>query len=709
MNISEIIRRYASYLVLGDLNSTVDGLVKQMEGYFSLGFRDEVYKDVKFKEILMNLVPDGSDAGLSYAVLEGSVWRFITGEEEVPVHKRKERDLGDVSKRIRLWKEGYGYSIEVILEGFLKRKLSSMRLVAPSEFKGVIENILYDESGKLTKENYSIFDKIRKDLTTFLAYQVKSKLMSSRSRVLVREKEKTTDEVLEPHSEGIKQERISPLWVGPDVDVEVYDKFVKENYPHYMYMIFDNVLSNEPLSDKKMGEKIKKETGKEYSRQDINKTRLKLFSDIRDYFFPGVTKKKPVDVSDVKFKDLDKEQADDFRDYLKGVMKKKETKGSTEETAKNVLETFEGVLRGDPLKSIAKKLGIPENSVYSHTSRHIIPAYVEWIKGRVKEGSVRGKRFIQAMEVIVDYDEIGMDYDKIGAVDEFTSQEKLDDIKKKIQERLLDKKEYNVKIVFESRYDWKDIGLNKFHPEKDTEGDWVKDDPKFNWKSFDVVLDRSYKLGQQEIQVKYSFKQPLTAVGSIDKGMTSSLVITKGGEDFLHVAGKAYIKDFLDAYFVKLAQGEIPILKGSGISVKYFNSELDREYHNTHEFMDQMGGIGFSNSGHRNKAEEYQAFLRKRKEHKLGPGRVLDEKVDPVKMKNFLKGILLNKDISSDDKIKVNHYLDILKKEKKMDAGEFHLKLHEMNEFEKDYWKKEHEKTKDVSIFDAIDTEDKGN
>jgi hypothetical protein len=274
----------------------------------------------------------------------------------------------------------------------------------------------------------------------------------------------------------------------------------------------------------------------------------------------------------------------------------------------------------------------------------------------------------------------------------------------------LDKKDFDVLITFVSDYDWMDVGLGKKSPElyegddKDKEEGWVKDDPHFAWKTFNATINKSRKRGKQELKVDYTFKLKLFDTGDPHGEPTSHLKMIRDTGDVkepaLHDAGIEKIRVFLDNFFVKIAEGEVPILSGTGISVKYKNEKLDREYHNTVEFENQMGGLGLSNSKHSQRAKEYELFRKKRRMHLLGPGRNIAPETERSELETFFTKQLKSKGLSSEDRAKVNHYLELLKKYKsKVDP----LKLHEMVQFEKKHWEDDHaQKLKEVDPMDAL-------
>jgi hypothetical protein len=715
------------------IDTMAETAAKQLEAYFLIGFRKEITEGITFKKLLISLLPSGDQVS-AMAVLEGMVWRFLTGEQEIPERpdRIEKKDIEGLNVTDQLWQAGYGKQIEGMLRNFMKGKLSGK--VEPDKLKGVIDTILYKEKGELSGEALSLYKGIKDEMTKYLGKLIENQLKTTARWVLKREKRKAPEEVLEPSKgdfeRGLKREKVSPDWLGgiEGLDIEEVNRFVEKNFPSYQYKIFENlVYGNPPMSEGALAEKILREDGKKIVRQNLNSIKFKILDEIKRRFFPGVPQKKPVDVTDIKWEDIKGEEAEDFEEFLVDYLADRK---KSEDVKEKVVKFVRELMKGGKLKEISERIGIKESSLKQYSSVIIKPAYEAWIKGRMKSKGVSSslKRLIEAMEgremEAMDYDGLNvgegftMDYDGLVVEGAAEDKEKVvkykdEDVEKMeglIQEQMLDKKDFDVLITFVSDFDWVDIGLGKFDPKlhegdkEDQDEGWVKDDPHFEWRSFNVVMNRTKRRGKQEIVVSYTFKQKLFDNGDVSGEPSSTLKITRDNGDVkepgLHDAGVERVRVYLDKFFGKIAEGEIPILAGSGISVKYKNEKLDREYHNTNEFEKQMGGLGISNSKHSQRAKEYNLFRTKRRMHLLGPGRQISKDSEWSELLNFFTGYLKGKGVSSEDRVKVQRYIELLKKNKsKVDP----LKMHEMLQFEKKHWEDDYAiKLKEVNPMDAL-------
>jgi hypothetical protein len=727
--IREMVRRMA-WVVRADLGSMIDSSAKQLKGYMEMGMRSEVLKDINYRAMLKSLIPPGTGEGEAYSIVEGMVWRFVTGDQEIPKYKLKDRGeqeeaIKDLNITTQLWKRGDGQKVLVQLRSAMDDMLLKHGVLA-DDLTRVKNEILYDDSGVMRGEALEVYGKIKKEITAFLAKAISTRLKMSIPWILVRLKGQAPEEVLEPGEgdmeRGIVKERVSPLWLNLEgVDIEKISDFVKKSFPGYQYEIFENAISERPLSDAEMAKKLKSERG--MSAQTVGNIRARIMKVIRERFFPGVPQRKPEEIGDIKWKELDKGDLKDFEEYLFD----KHMDTAKEDTRLVVKRVLDGLVAGKALNELVEELGIKRSTLDQYTARYIKPGYAGWIRDRIKDRVKRSffERLFMAMEGgdMVDYDHIEAEIkhnpwtpfsDPHKKKEEGPAEEKEEPKKKKgpseidlgvlkslVEDRILSKHNFDVLISFRSDYDWTDVGMGKFSPKVDSDEGFTQDDPEFRWVSYNATIDQKVKRGQQEIVLDYHFKQKLLDNGGLDGVSESHLKLTvDSGDGAVPVSHEAELQGFLDDYFVKLAGAEIPVLADSGISAKYKNEKLDRMYVNTHDFEEKLGGLGFSNLAHGQRAKEYKEFEKKRKEHLNGPG-VTHEDYEWDTLLQFFKKYLLIKGIAKDKEAQAKDYMEILKKHK---SKTDHLKLHDMVQFMNEYHREEERKfrEKKVNPLDAL-------
>ena len=243
--------------------------------------------------------------------------------------------------------------------------------------------------------------------------------------------------------------------------------------------------------------------------------------------------------------------------------------------------------------------------------------------------------------------------------------ENLEKFQKAFKKSFLDPvpRRYDIMVEFKADYDWTDISKGKFDPQMDEEGTWIKDEPMFEWESYNVLIDHTL----HSKRYVYKFRQKVYPEGSNAGEPESSLNVTgPKGDPLIHEAGSGgFFKKFIDEHFRKIKDLGVPPPKGANFRVEYHNTKLHREYNSTHEFEDEYGGIAFSDAAHADRAKQYAEFRKKVHEKHFGPGRTVTPDMSLGEAQAILKKNM-KKNLPESVKKKITEYQAILNDVKDM-------------------------------------------
>jgi len=739
------LRRMASRLIEARVSEYVDMAEKTISGALKTYIRKEIVDGVNWKSLLHGLVMD-LDPLKAYHVLDGLAFYFVHGKSIDPRYLKKgneedledlsEEDLEDLSEEEKAVEEGKvdrnfieetAHKVIGAVVEILKRK----RLVEdPGELMGLAKKLVL--RGDLSKEEQGILDKVEKEISTVLLVNVKDTLRREKSNSLTKLKKEAPPSVLDPdkaREEGVGLEKMDPIWESilheRGIDLDEIQKYV-ESFPppkgKAYKIILMNILGDPPYGSMSQ-EELEEELGKDQTT--VSRLQKELLGIIKDRFFKGVSRKEKVDIGKAGIKDLNKDQLDDFLEFLGD-----ELKGSKFERVKRIVH---GLNKNKSLKDIASEEGINSNTVNSDVSRDIKPLFEAWKKEQEKMASVsdiihkvyaarrnkRQREFEQTFkgmppgptpeerlkergvkELEEKYKGLpeetvrgpSVPEDDMAAILEQAAGDKekmKDKIKGQFEKRIIKPRYFIATVEFSSKYDWADIGHGKFHPEKDAEGKWTSDDPEFKWVGYKVSVDKTLHVGKRSTKIVYNMDAKLKASGELEGGVTSRLRIVDQSADGDKVViddhGKSGYSSVVDEMFLDLVREHGVIMTGRvGIPQEYHNVHLKRDYNNVGDFEAEYGGIGFSDPKHREKAEEYREFVKKREEHQMGHQKdLLDDAPTLISRLTFF---VKKPHIQPLDKNMAKEYIKELKgkpsKEKMVEVSKF-LESHDRAEMER--------------------------
>lgn len=663
----------------------VSSYAKQLKDYLRLGFRKEVLDGINFEAILKGVV-SGLDARESNFVMDGVVWNFITGQ---PMDPRRE-DRGEEKKleiNKDLWASGQGKEINERLRANVSEMFLKHDIGEPEEYDKLTNRLVVDEGSPLNSTERGMLAKIKPEIVKYLSVEIKNKLDSNKKAVMLRLKEKAPEDVLDPkkveedtgHERYLAPQKVDPGALPAGIDLDEVEAWVKRTYAELSpeRVIFDNIISDKPLSSDALSEEIKKKTGKEVSRKTVDRMRDKLVGEIREKFFPG---RKKVEPSKPNLHELSPKDLERFKDYL-------DERIDDEAISTRVNSIVDELAQKVPDKGISEKLKLTPETVNKDINRYIKKYYDTWNRLEKAAGMIYQK--VADDEGILDEVLDGADKKQTADLAKF---------KALVERKILSRELFHMIVEFNADYDWKDIGLGKFSPEFDPDEGWAKDDPHFEWVSYSVHIDET--LGKDS-SIKYEFTHKLLDNGTMEGTPTSSLTVTKKGKEVIHETGAPFFKKFLDDYCVDLHKHGLPVDVEAGVSVIYKNKKLGRTYHNTHDFTDKMGGLAYGSKEHEDIAQQSKEFAAKRKLHQYGPTSPSATEVSFNVLSTKLKNIAGKGHIQESDKAKAAEYAAKIKSMKDSDPGAMELK-NEISKFMESHYQSEKVRVKDVNLLDAL-------
>ena len=725
------LRRMASRLLEARVSEYIEMAERTIGGYLKTGLRKEIVDGVNWKSLLHGLVSTSSPEE-AYDILDGVAYKFVTGKALDPVYDTDEAELEDLKGVEFSWKQGYGHEISQRLYTEAKELLKRHKLVTDVE---ELKDLGWKVVLRGDEVDGKILDKVKKDLSSILAVQVRNDLVSEKRHIIERRNKKAPLTTLEPgekkdkYERGESVEKAHPQWLekleGLGIDLDEIQKYV-ESFPPPKGKIYSVILKN-ILGDPPYGSMSQEGMGKELgvSFQRVSEYQKELVGIIKDRFFKGVPKKEKVEVGKGELRDLDKGQLDDFLEFLGD-----ELRGKIFDRVKGEVE---GIVKGKPLAEIATDVGTYVGQVQSDVKLHIKPQFEAWKKEQVKMASVsdiihkvyaarrnkRQREFEQTFkgmppgptpeerfkekgvkELEEKYEGLpeetvrgpSVPEDDMAAILEQAAGDKekmKDKIKGQFEKRIIKPRYFIATVEFSSKYDWADIGHGKFHPEKDAEGKWTSDDPEFKWVGYKVSVDKTLHVGKRSTKIVYNMDAKLKASGELEGGVTSRLRIVDQSADGDKVViddhGKSGYSSVVDEMFLDLVREHGVIMTGRvGIPQEYHNVHLKRDYNNVGDFEAEYGGIGFSDPKHREKAEEYREFVKKREEHQMGHQKdLLDDAPTLISRLTFF---VKKPHIQPLDKNMAKEYIKELKgkpsKEKMVEVSKF-LESHDRAEMER--------------------------
>jgi hypothetical protein len=725
LKISAVFENFSKFLQrLAAFNTFIDLVAKELKDYLYIAFREEILEEINLKALLSSLVKD-LDEEEARKVLEEASFYIMTGKSLDPKYLMEEKQeeekkrLEGVPATQHMWEEGKGHMIEAALDAELRRILLKAG-VEPENLKVTMDKMLLRSTGSLKPEDAKIFNKVKPDIIKYLSNTIRLIALKRRKKVLDILNEQAPVEVLEPSvkdwERGVTKENVDPAWKKPGgLDIEEISKFVEKHFDKAHELVYYNIISKKPISETQLISEIDKETGKKLSQPSIHRMKAEVLDKLYGEFFPGIPREKKVNINQMSFEDMAPSDREEFEKYVEKELK---DKGTDEELIKKVMLFLKELGSGKTLKEISEKIGIPLESIKKYTQRYVKNYYEDWIKERTEKTasfmSVEMFNLRWAMMVHKGYSDpelLGSVVHRVmtGASDEDALEQGLDELAQKhldakkevrdklqkmVERKILNKKDFDILITFKSKFDWNDVSSGKFHPEYDEDEGFVKDDPEFAWESYNTEFVKTFNFGKTSTTIHFAFKQKLLDNGVHDGAPVSSLVVEKNDKKIIDEHGDSFFKAFLDDYFKKIMDLGIPPIKGQDLSVHYRNTRLDRDYANTHVFDDKMGGFAVSDPKHRQKAEEYKEFVRKRKDHMHGPSIPSIKTFTPEKLIRFLKNSQKDSHVSESEKKKIDEYLKELKEGKVPDE-----KLTEIDKFLIGLDKKERDLHKDVDIF----------
>ena len=715
---------------------------EELRAYLSLGFREEIVAEVNLKGLLRALLgaeEESYDENQTLIIIDGAIYKFMTGkslnltkgDDSEELAEETEKDLKSLNVSETLWTEGKGAATESRLRAELRDMLLTRKMVPYSEVHDTLNKILLKETGSLDGKAEAVYNKIKPNIAKILYADILNTLRTEKFNITTKLKNFSSMEDTEPQ-EGKHVEKLDPGFKHLDLPIEEISRWVEKWMGKKYHIIYENMLLNKPLSEDALVKKIEQEVGIRVDRRTINNWKTELINEVKEKFFEGVPQRDNLENIGIGsiIKKMDQENFEDFEKFVqKKIEGKEETRGKsqTEESVNNLMRYVKELkVRGDDLNSIARDLNINLSTLKAWNYRKLLPWYRDWARSlspaQTLARSLSRSKFqpISAHKVVVAFKDMLTNYDftvtdKIAFKETHPGEKILDEmsgqylLKKKEElakfQKVFDKsfitpipRRYDIIIEFKADYDWTDIAKGKYDPQMDTEGTWIKDEPMFEWVSYNVRIDHTLASKRYE----YHFRQMVHPEGSNAGEPKSSLDVTSPKEgQIIHESGPdGFYKKFIDEHFSKLKELGMPPPKGADLRVEYHNMKLHREYNSTHEFEDAYGGIAFSDAAHADRAEQYAEFRKKVREKHFGPGRTVTPEMSLGEAKAILKNNL-KKNLPESVKRKITDYQTILNGVR--DMKELSLeKRKEIDKFIEGLYDTENERLENVGTLEHL-------
>ena len=398
VRIASILRLVVSFIQKwADIGSLINSLSNQMNGYLRIGFRKELVDPISFKNILKNIIAE-LDHREADQVLNGVTWYFITGKKLDPKYlmEEKEEELSTkvegLSPTDRMWQEGFGLKLETMLRGELPKILRSKKIFSDRQ-KEIIDQIVSREPHELDREVKDIFEKVRADFIAMISSFLITRFENEKGKILEKLKVTTGLETLEPapfqkdKERGTTLERVDPGFDKPGevpvggISIEEIYKWVKTVFSPVEVLIFENIISKEPLSETELNKDIEKQTGKQITRQTINNYIKKIIDRIHEKFYSHYTREEGLGDINVIIEKMSPADLKNFEEYLlEDIKKTEESKARKPEVIERVTKLFKGLSEKKLLKNIAQEFGETESILKKDVNEIIKPAYKKWRK-----------------------------------------------------------------------------------------------------------------------------------------------------------------------------------------------------------------------------------------------------------------------------------------------------------------------------------------
>ncbi len=464
------------------------------------------------------------------------------------------------------------------------------------------------KSGLLVDEEKKEFDRVKKDMVKLISGFIYG-FFENKFKEFVRAKKKKEDigrevapdlEVL-PDSELIDQAEKEQEWQeGLTKDLFGYiNKNVPEKRRYAYKMILLKRFMVAPASRMgfvEMAEKtgIPKSSLEEWEK-DLGRRLAEYLSAGGlgpKFVSEGGLYKKDVKVPDYKDVFKNKENSNDFKDFMEG--KQPKTGKPMSEKVKKILELF---AEGKDTKEIESQTDASIGQIKKLKSTHFSPWYKEWYAEMLKDVREATERIKKALMIIN------------GETPPPASHEKY------VNMAIAKKYPLELTVTFSANYDNQDLikESDRVDPEKDP--------VDFKYKHYQVKLERTSRP-----RIEYTFDQKLTDKGDFEGSPRSSLVIEGNpGHEGLRRRLDEYVEQEMKPEGILPYGPSVKGRKPVQIPVEYVNESLDstktydgskkRRYRGFIDFADKYKGFMVKDQPHLTRVQEES----KREEKKLLP------------------------------------------------------------------------------------------
>lgn len=479
------------------------------------------------------------------------------------------------------------------------RDILETKLERKHNISGELSDKFVSTSKPLVDEEKKEFERVKNDIVKLISSNI-FKFFEFKFKQYVHKKKKEQEGQKEispdmetlPDSELLEKAEKEQEWqegLVKDLFDLINKEIKKEKQYGYKMILLKRFMAKNKMSQEEIAEKIgidQKSIGN--WEKDLGK-RLALFLSAAGlgpkFVNEGGLYKKDIKIPDSKEILKNKENLEDFKDFIEEAISKMQTGGRGGRKNEDLKKVMDLLAEGKSINEIVSE-EIPKSRVYNAKKLYFNKWYKEWYESILKDVREASERIIKALIYINAETPPSPSHEK--AVDQA--------IQKKFPLELT--------ITFGANYDRQDLikESDRIDPEKD--------DVDFKYKHYEVKLDRTSKP-----RVTYVYDQDLSDKGEFIGSPKSQLIIEGDpGNEILRRRLNDYVEEEMKPEGILPYGPSVKSRKPIRIPVEYVNESLDktktydgvgkRVYKPFIDFADKYRGFMVEDEPHLTRVEE---------------------------------------------------------------------------------------------------------